>query len=129
MQDSQAIASRMLRSQRYIVLLIFTALVTFLIVTSASAHSYIKESSIGKSVGSYVETAKSWANSDPANSAPDDYSAEYESESEEQVKNEANSEANSNEGKADDKLDQLKPDTDTDTETTKEGDDGDDSQT
>lgn len=124
MQDSQVIASRMLRSQRYIVLLIFTALVTFLIVTSASAHSYIKESSIGKSVGSYVETAKSWANSDSADSAQDGYRAEDEAEADQQVKNEADAEANPNEVKEDDKLDQPKPDTDT--ETTKDDDDSQD---
>lgn len=63
MADSQIIASRMLRSQRYMVLLIFTVFVTFLIITSSSAHSYIKESKVGKSVSSYVDTAKSWANS------------------------------------------------------------------
>ncbi|PVH17248.1 uncharacterized protein CXQ87_000132 [Candidozyma duobushaemuli] len=124
MQDSQAIAFRMLRSQRYIVLLIFTALVTFLIVTSASAHSYIKESSIGKSVGSYVETAKTWANSDSGDSAQDGYRAEDEAEADQQAKNEVNAEANTNEVKDDDKLDQPKPGTDT--ETTKDEDDSQD---
>ncbi|KAM3122229.1 hypothetical protein ACQ2H7_004593 [Candidozyma auris] len=59
----------MLRSQRYMVLLIFTVFVTFLIITSSSAHSYIKESKVGKSVSSYVDTAKSWANSKYADSS------------------------------------------------------------
>lgn len=63
MHNSQLIASRMMRSQRYIFLAIVTIMVTFLIITSSSAHTYIKDTNLGKSLGSYVDTAKSWANS------------------------------------------------------------------
>lgn len=95
MQDSQRIASKMLRSQRYLMLLVFTALVTFLIVTSSSAHTYIKDSKLSKSVGTYVDTAKSWANSQYADSAsadtpPLDTNAEDQAEAAKQAEDEAN---------------------------------------
>lgn len=64
--NSTVIANRMFRLQRYIMLLVFTVLITFLIISSSSAHHYIRESSIGKSVDSYVKTAKYWTSSENA---------------------------------------------------------------
>lgn len=95
MQDSQRIASKMLRSQRYMVLFVFTALVLFLIVTSSSAHTYIKDSKLSESIGTYVDTAKSWANSQYADSAsadtpPLNTNAEDQAEAAKQAEDEAN---------------------------------------
>ncbi|KAF3985224.1 hypothetical protein FT663_05188 [Candidozyma haemuli var. vulneris] len=132
MHDSQVIASRMLRSQRYVVLLIFTALVTFLIVTSASAHSYIKDSNLGKSVGLYVDTAKAWANSNAADSSSSDSKPLEQQDTEKAVDGvesaDTEEDKEKNEGKDsseksvkdDKKVEAEKPDTET--ESTKKSD-------
>lgn len=61
--NSTNIGNRMLRSQRYVVLLIFTMLITMLVVLSFSAHKYVDQNAISSSVNESYNTLVDWATS------------------------------------------------------------------
>ncbi|SGZ48351.1 CIC11C00000005844 [Sungouiella intermedia] len=56
--SSTAIAARLFRSQRYMVLLVVTVFVSLLIITSISAHEYVNVSALPDKVNDYYQSVK-----------------------------------------------------------------------
>lgn len=61
--SSVSVGNRMLRSQRYMTLIIFTVLVCLLFIVSFSAHQYVDKTAISESLSGYVNTVVDWTKS------------------------------------------------------------------